>query len=209
MEAIERTPVSERSNLAHWFAGRVHQVLDEVMGIDPTDPASTPVVCVASLSPAQAAETLLELAKARARIEGLEAMVLGHADSVDVAAESGATSTAAWYAHATQTTRGDANRAVKLAKRLDGPDHEATGTALLTGAVDADRARVVVDAVDALPSYVGPEDRQHAEAHLVKEATRHNSKDLHRLGKHLHHVIDPDAADTELAKRLDAEERDA
>ncbi|HET6561352.1 MAG TPA: hypothetical protein VFG72_05715, partial [Marmoricola sp.] len=70
MAAIERTPVSERSNLAHWFAGRVHQVLDQVMGIDPTDPASTPVVCVASLPPAQTAEAVVEVAQAISRLQG-------------------------------------------------------------------------------------------------------------------------------------------
>ena len=68
---------------------------------------------------------------------------------------------------------------------------------------------MVVDAVDALPACVGPEERQLAEAHLLEEAARHNAKDLARLGRHLHHVIDPDGADTELAKKLEAEERDA
>src|SRR5688572_20213352 len=133
MEPVQRTPLSERSNLVHWFAGRVHQVLDEVMGLG-AEPAVAPTVCVASLSPAQTAEAIVELAQARARLEGLEAVLLAHAETVDVAAEAGATSTAAWLAHRTQVTRGQANRAVRLAKHLNEPAHEATATALLLGA---------------------------------------------------------------------------
>ena len=170
MDQVQRTPVSERNNRAHWFAGRVHEVLDEVMGLDPIT-TGTPMVRVAELSPAQTAETIVELAAARARLDRLEAALLTHAEDVDVAAESGATSTADWYADTTQATRGDARRSVRLANQLDDPGHEATATALLTGIVDAGRAGVIA--------------------------------------RHLHHVIDPDAADVELAKKLDAEERDA
>jgi hypothetical protein len=211
MEAVERTPVSERKNLVHWFAGRVHDVLDDVMGLETGDVAAgaAPVVCVASLGPALTAEALVELAKARFRIEGLEASLLTHAESVEVAADTGATSTAAWVADETQVTRGEARRAVRLAKRLSSGGFEATAVALLSGNVDQERALVVVDAVDALPASVGPLERQQAEAHLLEEAGRHDAKDLARLGRHLHHVIDPDAADAELAKKLDVEERDA
>jgi hypothetical protein len=210
MEPVQRTPVSERSNLAHWFTGRVHEVLDEVMNLEPESP-SPPAVRVAELSPVETAEAIVEIAAAKARLDGLEAALLAHADTVDVAADSGATSTAAWLAHQTQRPRGEANRALRLAKRLSGGGFDATTTALLTGTVDRHRAVVVVDAVDALPVYVGVEERAHAESHLLKEAARHNAKELGVLAKHLHHVIDPDpdAADAELAKRLDAEERDA
>jgi hypothetical protein len=213
MEAVGRTPVDERKNLVHWFAGRVHQVLDDVMGLatatGEAGSVQTPVVCVASLGPDETAESLVELAEARSRMEGLEASLLTHAESVEVAAVAGATSTAAWVADKTRATRREANRAVRLAKRLSSGGFEATAVALLTGEVDKERALVVVDAVDALPAAVGPEERQRAEAHLLEEAARHNAKDLTRLGRHLHLVIDPDGADAELAKKLDAEERDA
>ena len=98
MEAARRTPVSERSNLAHWFAGRVHQVLDYVMGSPAAgDIASggqgsgtAPTVCVASLSPAHTAEAVVEVDQAIARMQGVRAALLAHADTVDVAAECGA-----------------------------------------------------------------------------------------------------------------------
>ena len=45
-----------------------------------------------------------------------------------------------------------------------------------------------------------------AERHLLDEASRHDAKRLKVLGKHLLHVIDPDAADEELARRIEAEE---
>ena len=117
----------------HWFAGRVHEVLDEVMGVDPAVADRSPAVCVATLSPAQTTEAVVEIGTARARLDGLEASLLAHAETVDVAAESGATSTAAWLAHDTHVTRGEANRAVRLAKRLSSGKFEATTTALLPG----------------------------------------------------------------------------
>ena len=64
-------------------------------------------------------------------------------------------------------------------------------------------------AVDALPAFVGPEDRDRAERHLLAEAQTHNAHTLKALGKRLLEVIDPDAADEQLAKQLDAEERAA
>ncbi|MDX6326263.1 MAG: hypothetical protein QOK15_2617, partial [Nocardioidaceae bacterium] len=206
-----RTPVEARSNRVHWFAGRVHEVLDEV---------TAGGVPVSELNPAETAEAVTELCRLASRIEGLKATLVAHGDRVDVARESGATSTGAWLAVATRTVRGRANGLVRLAKQLDAAagssscadaavSFEATSTALLEGRVDVDQAQVITDAVTALPAFVGPRDRRRAEAHLLGEATRHDAKRLRLLARHLLHVIDPEAADAELARRLDREEADA
>jgi hypothetical protein len=65
---------------------------------------------------------------------------------------------------------------------------------------------VVLAAVDALPASVGPDDRRRAEAHLVGVAATHDATALKALGRHLLEVIDPDAAEQQLSRRLEAEE---
>jgi hypothetical protein len=190
------TPVGERVNRVHWFAGRVHEVLDEVA------PGGRPVV--GTLSGGEAAEAVVELVRARARIEGLLLAVLGRADAVDVGAQQGATSTAAWLGHATATPVGRAHRLVRLARRLE--EHPVTGAAVQAGTVDLEQARVITEAVHALPGRVPAADRDRAERHLIGEAAHHDATRLARLGKHLLAVIDPEAADAELARALEREE---
>ena len=218
------TPVADRSCRVHWFAGRVHEVLDEVTA------GGAPVV---TLTAAETAEAITELCRAEARIAGLKTRLLAHGDRIDVAAEpagppaagavaaSAAPSTGAWLACATRTVRGRAHSLVRLAKQLDGANatgaaapvsaisFEATAAALLEGRVDVDQAQVITDAVSALPAFVSAPDRARAEAHLLEEASRHDAKALKLLARHLLHVIDPEAADAELFKKLQAEEANA
>src|SRR4051794_31453276 len=123
----ERTPVAERVHRVHWFAGRVGEVLDDVTGT-----GAGAGVRVAGLTAAETAETLGELTAVINRVEGLRLAVLAHADRLDVAAESGATSTGAWLAHTTRTPHPQAHRLVKLARRLESR-FEATATALQAG----------------------------------------------------------------------------
>ncbi len=198
LESRGPTPLGERSVQVHWFAGRLHGVIDDLVD---------PLVATAGLDAAAAAETIVELTAGIARMEALRAAVLTRADTLDVAATKGATSTTAWLAHATTTTHRDARAAVKLAAALD--RHEATATELGAGRVGADQAAVIMSAVDALPSWVPEADRERAEKHLLTEARVHDARALKVLGRRLLEVIDPDAADEELAKQLDKEERDA
>src|SRR3712207_2881381 len=204
------TDTTTRSNRVHWFAGRVHEVLDDV---------TAGGVVVSTLSATETSEAILELTRATRRIEALRLALLSHAERVEVAAESGAASTGAWLAHATTGVHGQAFATAKLATRLDaglhGPgsahpgwDHDfaATREAVLAGHLDLQQAQVVVEAVEQLPQFVGASDRERAEKHLLAEAARHDAKRLRRLAKHLLHVIDPDAAEEELGRRLRREE---
>jgi hypothetical protein len=186
----------------HWFTGRLGEVLDGVLG--PDGQAGLALSC---LDPEQTIETVTEVDQAIARLIGLRAELLAHAETVEVAAHATpvSTSTPGWYAHATRTTRPVASRIVKQALRL-ATERALTGTALRAGSVDAAQARVIVDAVDALPPEVGPELRTEAERHLLDLALVHDADALKALAKHLHEVIDPDGAEEALARQLEAEE---
>ena len=61
---------------------------------------------------------------------------------------------------------------------------------------------MIVQAVDRLPAEVRPR----AERHLLAEAQHHDAKALTLLGRRLHEVVDPDAADAHEAKLLEREE---
>src|SRR5512139_2159779 len=58
-----------------------------------------------SMTPDEQREALVALRRQRARLEELELRVLVQADRDGVGADSGATSTPAWLAHATHTGR--------------------------------------------------------------------------------------------------------
>ena len=64
---------------------------------------------------------------------------------------------------------------------------------------------MIVKAVDALPS--GTAVRARGEATLLEHAGSFDATDLARTGRHLVHVVDPDAADRKLERQLDREER--
>lgn len=179
------------------FVSRLHAALDDLTNA----PAW-------SMTASEQRDALLTLARAAARLTGLRLRVLAAADRGDVAAESAATSTAAWLAHATRRSRPAAHADVRLATRL-GADRARTREALADGAVDPDQARVIVRAVDDLPASVDAADREHAEKHLVHLAGEHDAVRLRRLARRLHEVIDPDAADEAEGRRLEAEERAA
>jgi hypothetical protein len=165
-----------------------------------------------SMTPAEQRRVLVELTRQQARLAELKLRVLAGAEVNQVGADSGATSTAAWLAHQTKTTRAACFRDVHLAAALDG-EFEATRRALAAGTIDAEKARVIVNAVgelteeyDALPA--GTHAR--AEAHLLELAGQFDAAMLRNLGKRLFEVVCPEAADAaEGAKLADEEARAA
>ncbi len=203
------TPVADRRHQVHAFAGRAHEVLDDILGAD-----GSAFVSVSGLGVGETRETLVELSRLRDRIDAISCRVLDHGEqlrigsAVDADGEAPAvpaTTTAGWLADAVTTPLPLARKTVKLARRLEDSFH-ATGRALAAGAIDRDQAVVIVDAVDALPEFVVDTERRAAEDHLLDQARVHNAWDLKRLGKHLLEVIDPDGLDEHLAKQLAEEE---
>jgi hypothetical protein len=176
------------------FAARLHEVLDTLVEV----PAW-------SMTRGEQRYALTELARAEGRITELRLRVLAAADRSDLAADTAATSTGAWLAQATRQTRAAAHADVLLAQALDGP-FGATRDALADGLVDVDQARVIIRAIQALPDTVEAQDRGRAEKHLIDLAGQHDAKTLRLLGRRVFEVLDPDAADEQEGRKLQAEE---
>lgn len=179
------------------FSARLHHGLDGL--------AASPAW---SMTADEQRSALVELARAEARITELRLRVLAAADHADVAAESAATSTAAWVAHRTRQVRSAAHNDLRLAERLDA-GFAATREALAAGHVDVAQARVVVQAVSRLPECVDGHERERAEQHLLRLAGEFDAQALKVLGRRVFEAIDPEAADLEEGRRLEAEERAA
>ncbi|WP_309504661.1 MULTISPECIES: HNH endonuclease signature motif containing protein [Nocardioides] len=167
----------------------VHHELDAVAGAS-----------VWSMDESETAATLVALDRAEAKLAELKARVAAHADDLHLGQNVAASSAANWLAHQTKQTRAEANRTVRLGHDLEA--HPLTRSALAAGRVCVDQARVIVQAVDRLPAEVQPR----AEQRLLAEAQHHDAKTLRILGKRLHEVIDPDAADAHEAALLEREE---
>ena len=160
-----------------------------------------------AMSPGEQAEAVLAVRRQRARLQELELRLLREADANGVGKDQGATSTAAWLAHETASRPAAWFGDLHLARALDG-DFVATRRVFATGAIDADKARVVVGAVtklsdehDDLPEGT----HQRAEAHLLDLAVRFDVKTLRALGRRLFEVVCPEAAE-EVEGRTVAEE---
>ena len=82
-----------------------------------------------------------------------------HGQTVEVEADSGATTTANWWAHATKQTRAAAHRKTRLAAALGSEAFEPTRVALAEGRLLVDQAQVIVAAVEALPADLDTTDR--------------------------------------------------
>jgi hypothetical protein len=190
-----RTALADRSHPVHRFSGRLLEVLDELSGAS-----------LLGLSAEEAGEATIELTRALSRLTAMRLLALARADSADVAATADATSTAGWLRSRLPLTGPAAAREVRLARSLDGEAHRPTAAGLAAGTVLHDQAAVIVEAVDALPSSLPAADRRVAEEHLLAEARRHDARALAVLGRRLLEVVDPDLADAELARRLEAEE---
>ena len=113
-------------------------------------------------------------------------------------------SATAWWTHATRTTRAEAHRTARTADAL--ARHATVRDALAAGTLLTDQARVIVEAVDALPDDVEAWVPPAATAFLLEKAGEHDAKALRVLGRRLLEVIDPEAADAEESRRLEAEE---
>ena len=209
-----RTPLVERTHRVHSFAGRLHDVLDDLLGAD-----GSGFVAMSELSAVATRESLIEVARAQARLDALKGRLLDHSDVVaahlppdpdegPVTRPLPAMSTAAWYAAATNVPRPVAKDEVRVAKRLEDCFH-LTARALAAGHLSRAHAQVIVDAVDSLPACIGDARRREGEAHLVGEAAKHDVPALRRIARYLVEVIDPDGADEVLAKKLAEEEERA
>src|SRR6478752_6779399 len=133
-----------------------------------------------SMDAAETAATLTELTQLAAQVAELSARVAAHADDLHVGQDVGASSAANWLAHTTRTTRPAAHGTVRMGHALE--THSQTREALAHGDVLLDQARVIIDAVDALPDDIDADLVEKAEAHLLEQAKDFDARALTRIG---------------------------
>ena len=172
--------------------GQLHAVLDEIGAVDPI-----------YLTTAEKQAALRDLSQAIARAEAARLRVLAAAG--DIAETTGDRSTASWLATQTRDNHGAVRRHAALAAALD-RRWTRVADAFAAGAVNLAQTRVIVEALDTLPSELGDDLRVKAEAYLVEKAATLGPKELRVLGRGVLEHLAPDIADDLEHQRLLAEE---
>jgi hypothetical protein len=175
-------------------AEAIDELLDEALSVDPM-----------FMRTGDKKDGLTAWARLEARVASVKLRVLATAD--DVAEETGARSTATWLANETRDGHGATQRAAKLAKAMG--RCRLVGDALATGTLNTAQARVITEAIEALPKELDQDLREKAEAHLVGEADKFGPRELARLGERVLEAIAPEVADEAEYQRLLAQERRA
>ncbi len=162
-----------------------------------------------SLSDGELREVLPALTRVLAGLCEIQVRLLAEADRRDLGETDGHHDAAGWFAVTTRTTRPAAKGLVRLARSLDDEAREATREALASGRVLPEQARVILDAVEALPGGLEPGLTRKAEEHLIELAQHHDAKELRVLGRRILEVVDPEGADEHERRLLEAEEQRA
>jgi hypothetical protein len=163
-----------------------------------------------SMSAQETRRALVGTTRLEAKVAELQARIAEHARTIEVAAASGGTSTANWWAHETKQTRAAAHRKSKLASSLNSDLHEPVRTALADGRLLVDQAEVIVQAMEGLPADLVDDDvRRDAQATLIGFAAQHDAKHLRILGKRILEVVAPEVGEAWEARKLAQEEREA
>ena len=148
---------------------------------------------------------LLAVLQVTAAVFALRLRLLVAGQVQRVADLTGATSTAAFFAHLTQTRRADANAQVRLAEDLD-RRFPLLADALARGLVSPEHVQVAVAALRKLPKTVTAEQLDKCQRFLVDAARQWDPATLRQLGRKLWQVIDPDGADRREGEALEDEE---
>ncbi len=158
------------------------------------------------MSPAEKKTAITELARLEAMTAELKLRVVAAAD--DAAALALSRDTGAWLASVTRADFGAGRADARLAEALD---RRWTGVSagMADGNVSAAQARVVVEALEALPHDLDAALVERAQIQMVTYCEQFRPSELRRLGRHLLEVVAPEIAEAELAKRLENEEQRA
>src|SRR6266511_2368765 len=144
-----------------------------------------------------------------ARITGtLVLPLIREADSRGACQEYDAASTADWVRYLLRVPARQAKQLIGLARAVEG-DATATGTALAAGRISAEHAQVIAESLAALPEQAEGWVTDAAEEHLLDAAADHDPKALHRLGRRIVEIIDPDHGDELLRQQLERADRQA
>ena len=143
---------------------------------------------------------------ASGRLASLECRTVAEADRRRLGDEIGARHTHQWWAARSRQTHAAAARLTRLGTALASDLHAPVASALADGTVRLEQARVIVEAVDALPSRVDAETRGLAEATLLELAAEHDARDLKQIGKRILDVVAPEVGESHEEAVLEAEE---
>src|SRR6266536_3216128 len=144
-----------------------------------------------------------------ARISGtLVLPLIREADSRGACQEHDAASTAEWVRYLLRIPHRQAKQLLGLARAVD-TDLTATAAALAAGRISLDHAQVIDESVAGLPDQVEAGGADAAEEHLLDAAADHDPRALHRIGRRIVEVIDPDHGDELLRRQLDRADRQA
>jgi hypothetical protein len=187
---------------------RVHASLSEL--------AEVGEVSLGGFADADVVRLVDELTGASSRLTREVCRVVAEADRRRLQDATGARHVHQWWAGRSRHTHADAARLSRLARALEEPVHAPTASALAAGELRVEQARVIVDAVEAIPASVctgdgviriiDPRVRAQARDHLLAAAAEHDSKALRRLGRRILEVVAPELGEAQEAKTLAAEE---
>src|SRR6266545_2619883 len=136
-----------------------------------------------------------------ARITGtLVLPLIREADSRGAHQEYDAASTAEWVRYLLRIPNRQAKQLVALARTVD-TDLTATAAALAAGRISVEHAQAIAESVAALPAEAQP--------WVADAAEDHDPRALHRLGRRIVEVIDPDHGDELLRRQLERADRHA
>lgn len=172
-------------------AADVQAALKDVASVEP-----------AFMATAEKQSALVALTHARSQLDALTVRVLAASD--DVGEVHGLRDAAAWLAVQTRATRREARRDLALGRAL--AQHADVATGLSSGELRTEQARVIAEAVDALPSHVDSSTRGLAEASLLELASHHDARELRQIGKRILDVVAPEVGESHEAAVLAAEE---
>jgi hypothetical protein len=151
-------------------------------------------------------EFLLRISRLISRAEAERLRVLAASD--DIAEATGDRSTATWLATEIRDNHGTVRRHAALAASL-GSRWGQTAQALGGGGVNVAQARVIVEALEALPAGLGDDLLVKAEAYLVEQAQVFGPRELRHLGRGVLEHLAPEVADEAEYQRLVEDERRA
>ncbi|MDT0183686.1 DUF222 domain-containing protein [Microbacterium sp. ARD31] len=187
---------------------RVHASLSEL--------AEVGEVSLGGFSDGDVMRLLDGLTAASSRVTRELCRVVAEADRRRLQDATGARHVHQWWAGRSRHTHADAARLSRLARALEEPLHAPTARALAAGELRVEQARVIVDAVDAIPTSVrtadgvtriiGPGVREQARDHLLAAAAEHDAKALRRLGRRILDVVAAELGEAQEAATLTREE---
>jgi hypothetical protein len=142
--------------------------------------------------------------------------VAAEADRRRLGDATGARHTHQWWAGRSRHSHAEAARLTRLGRAFEDDLHAPTGDALAEGRLRVEQARVIVAAVDAVPTSVRTSDgttrmidptaRVKARDHLIVAADEHDAKALRRLGRRILDVVAPELGEAQEAATLAREE---